>query len=132
MKLPTNITKIAVYRRYIDSIENDPSKKISERSFYELWRDACPYIETMKPLSDLCDMCRENSIHITAAKNADQREERLNNALRHLQRAKVQWSFYQEWCCNSTLPKMCRTRSVRRVLVLRTSKVDASAEFSAF
>lgn len=94
MKLPTNITKIAVYRRYIESVEKQPENKISERLFYQLWHDTCPYIETLRPSSDLCDTCRENSIHISSAKNADQREERLNNALHHLQRAKGQRTFY--------------------------------------
>lgn len=57
MKLPSSETKSSVYRKYIDSLqENEP--KMSYRSFCRIWAKYIPYVTTMKPADDLCDTCR--------------------------------------------------------------------------
>lgn len=100
MKLPSCESKISVYRRYVDSCEGDTTKKIGERMFYYLWEETCPFIQTMKPASDLCDTCKENTDKISQAKTEAEREEKLNIAITHLTHAKTQHNYYNECCCD--------------------------------
>ncbi|XP_067633669.1 uncharacterized protein [Eurosta solidaginis] len=100
MKLPSNETKASVYRKYISSLGND-EPKMSIRSFRRIWAKYIPYVTVMNPADDLCDYCRMNSI--TQAKNVPEleREEKLHLFLDHLQKARNQRAYYQEWCDNT-------------------------------
>lgn len=53
----------------------------------------------MRPATDLCDTCRENTLSITRAANFSQHEKstKLEIAVEHLDRAKVQRNFYNTW-----------------------------------
>ncbi|KAI4455778.1 hypothetical protein MML48_9g00002263 [Holotrichia oblita] len=57
MKLPSNETRSSVYRKYIASLQDD-DPKMSNRSFRRIWAKYVPYVTTMKPANDLCDICR--------------------------------------------------------------------------
>lgn len=57
MKLPSSETKSSIYRKYIDSLDDD-ELKMSNRSFRRIWNKYIPYVTIMKPADDLCDVCR--------------------------------------------------------------------------
>lgn len=102
MKLPSCDTKISIYRRYVEACKEMKDKLIGERCFYYLWNECCPYIQTMKSATDLCDTCKENTNRISEAKNSDEKENRLNIALSHLSTAKDQREFYKKCITDGT------------------------------
>lgn len=100
MKLPSVETKRSVYKRYKDAATDDPTIRLVEEStFCKIWRKYCPYIATMRPANDLCDVCREH--HSEIARSVNQPDEvkasKLNSAVQHLQQAQVQREFYNSW-----------------------------------
>lgn len=73
------------------------------RSFTNNWRTYCPYIDTLKPSSDLCDVCQKNINAITKTQNTNEtaRTEKLQFAIDHFAQAKKQREFYQEQCARA-------------------------------
>ncbi|XP_071056005.1 uncharacterized protein [Onthophagus taurus] len=102
MKLPSNETNSSVYRKYIASLQDD-EPKMSNRSFRTIWAKYIPYVTTMKPADDLCDICRGNTLSIALTKNIPdiEREQKLNQFLEHLHRARNQRAHYKSWCENT-------------------------------
>lgn len=98
LKLPTKDTKSSVHRVYLASIGDDESMAISNRSFRDLWRKYVPYITTLKPMSDLCDVCRDNTYAIqkSANKSHEEKEAVLQKAVAHSQDASNQRAHYNE------------------------------------
>lgn len=104
VKLPSSETKMSVYRRYIAACEEEKTEKISRSLFYKLWAQYCPFILTMKPASDLCDICQQNSLIVQRSlleDDLDTKEGKFRLILDHLERAKLQRTFYQESCLKS-------------------------------
>ncbi|KAF2890624.1 hypothetical protein ILUMI_15549 [Ignelater luminosus] len=61
----------------------------------------------MKPADDLCDTCHQNAVLLMKAGNVEV-EERLNIALKHINRAKTQREFYKMWCHQTTAKGITR------------------------
>lgn len=100
MKLPSSETKRSVYRRYKETASRDDQlRDVEESTFCKIWRKYCPYIATMKPADDLCDLCRQNGLVISQSANLDDKikEKNLSDAIRHLNQAKGQREFYNCW-----------------------------------
>lgn len=100
MKLPSSETKMSVYRKYKNAVTLEPQiKTVGESSFYKIWAKYCPYITTMRPANDLCETCRQNSMNISRCANfsEDIKSTTLNDALEHLNRAKIQRNYYNSW-----------------------------------
>lgn len=97
VKLPFSDSKIEMYRKYSNAASDDKEIEIVGRSsFFNIWNNYCPEIMTMKPASDLCTTCRQNSIKL--ANLADMPTEKqtalLKISIKHLEDAKQQREFY--------------------------------------
>lgn len=97
LKLPTTESKTSVYTRYTNSVE--PGGKIVKlRTFQTLWKKYCPYIVTMKPAYDLCELCRNlakdavNTVNVTEV----EKEAALKVYSDHLQSASTQREYYND------------------------------------
>lgn len=99
MLLPSSETKSAVYRRFDkDCLTED---KIAMKTFYKIWMKYCPYISPMKPKTDLCDVCQQNTLmlrRVLEESDSDTKEAKLRMAVTHLDHAKRQREFYQQCC----------------------------------
>ena len=74
--LPCSTSKRQVYLEYAESCEGLHVKACAEPTFNMLWRRYLPYIEKMKPMSDLCATCKEISGLIIRSANM-QSDERI-------------------------------------------------------
>ena len=102
MKLPSSENKSTIYRLYISALESE-DRKIGYHAFRNVWSKYIPYVTVMKPADDLCDICRTNSLAIMDTKNCKDtvKEQKLNNAVQHLHKAKTQRLCYQNYCSNT-------------------------------
>ena len=96
--LPTDMPKMKVYRNYKAVCESDDVPHVGKSKFYSLWQELCPYISTMKPSSDLCFQCQQNSNMILRSAHMSEEEKsmRLQVAVEHLQLAKTERAFYNQ------------------------------------
>jgi len=100
VKLPSAESKARVYRKYCEAIDaTSGARKVGETSFRNIWREHLPHISCQKPADDLCDVCRQNVLRIQRAANSDDaaKDEALKEAVEHLERAKTQRKYYNEW-----------------------------------
>ncbi len=98
LKLPSTENKSTVYRRYIENLPPG-NRFIRLRTFQHLWKIFCPYIVTMKPAYDLCELC--HTLSKAAAQTVNVSEEVKKEALRkytdHLQLASDQRLYYNDY-----------------------------------
>lgn len=99
VKLPSNESKLSVYRRYVVASKDQSSRTVGVRSFTNLWNRHLPFITTMRPKTDLCEFCQFNVLKLQRVANNDDPEKTavLNECMNHLNRAKVQREFYNSW-----------------------------------
>ena len=72
MLLPSGMSKVYVHRQYVkayDSENQGGDAVISRRTFESLWSQLCPYITVMKPATDVCFECQENTSLLMKAAN---------------------------------------------------------------
>ena len=102
-KLPSSITKAFLYRLYIEAAATKNEQTVGRTSFYDIWQRMCPFITTMKPASDLCDICQEQSMLFGKTKfsSADEIEQKLNAFKEHIKYSKMQREYYKECCKNA-------------------------------
>ena len=79
---------------------------VAYTTFCRLWRVLLPSIIIMKPMSDLCWQCQQNSTAILRAANSPDAEKfaTLKDAEEHLRIVQLERSFYKTKCdeCNSS------------------------------
>ena len=99
MKLPSDVSKAAVYRNYCKAlqalqIEGELVRIVSYQQFCRLWQEIVPFVTTMKPSSDLCLICQENVATIMRSCNLsdDEKSTHLKVAEEHLRCAKKEAS----------------------------------------
>lgn len=95
--LPSLDTKTEMYRKYVVAAGNSEDIRIvAHSSFCNIWKDYCPEIMTMNPVSDLCTTCRENSLKLSNLSNLmmDEQFVLLNIAKNHLENARVYREYY--------------------------------------
>ena len=63
------LTLKAVWAEYKLSADEASIKAAAYTSFCSLWRQLVPHITVMKPMSDLCWICQQNSVAIMRAAN---------------------------------------------------------------
>lgn len=86
-----------MYRKYSIAASHDKEIRIVGRSsFLKIWHESCPHIMTMKPASDLCTTCRDNSLKLSNLSNLTIEEQTalLKFSIKHLNDAKNQREFY--------------------------------------
>uniref|UniRef100_A0A1X7VKS5 Uncharacterized protein n=1 Tax=Amphimedon queenslandica TaxID=400682 RepID=A0A1X7VKS5_AMPQE len=97
--LPCSTSKRQVYLEYVESCEGLYVKACAETTFNMLWRRYLPYIEKMKPMSDLCATCKEISGLIIRSANMQSDEritEAMQKALDHRSLVKKEREYYKD------------------------------------
>ena len=67
--LPSSTTKHAIWELYLKAAATDSMRSVAYSKFTQLWRQLLPNIIVMKPMSDLCWVCQQNSAAITRSAN---------------------------------------------------------------
>ena len=100
MLLPSDTTKAFVYRKFVSSCEVSGITPVSRRTFENYWHSLCPHITVIKPASDLCFTCQQNTNLLMRSVNLPEsiKSECFQNAQLHLQRARVQRQDYNDQC----------------------------------
>ena len=76
--LPSSLSKRRIWRLYSDSAESAGDvKSVAYSTFNKLWKSLVPSITIMKPMSDLCWTCQQNSTSILRAANRPVLEKRM-------------------------------------------------------
>ena len=99
--LPSSMSKRLVWRVYSEAAEAvDTVHSVAYTTFCLLWRTPVPSIVVMKPRSDLCWKCQQNSTAIIRSSNACEVEKTatLSAALEHLRIVKIERAFYKSTC----------------------------------
>ena len=98
MKLPSYETKKTVYEKYYASCITAKKNPMGRRIFLKTWQKYCPNITSMRPATDLCELCQSNNVLIHRAQNTsdEHKTAALQEAMNHLERAKIQRQHYQQ------------------------------------
>ena len=99
--LPSSTTKRAVWRVYHSAAEAAGSiHAVAYSTFCYLWRTLVPSIVVLKPRSDLCWQCQQNSASIVRTANSSEAEKStaISDALEHLRIVKLERSYYKSVC----------------------------------
>ena len=67
--LPSSTTKRTIWDLVCQAAAGSVMRAVAYSTFTQLWRQLLPYIVVMKPMSDLCWVCQQNSTAITRAAN---------------------------------------------------------------
>ena len=92
MILPSDITKVIVYRKYRDASTANGSEPVGRSKFYSVWQQSLPQISISKPSSDLCYTCQKNRLAIqkTGYLSEEGKAELYKVAQDHIQRAHIE------------------------------------------
>ena len=64
----------AVWDQYVTACEGAGVRSAAYCTFCLLWKSLLPYITVMKPMTDLCSVCQQNSTAIMRAANLPEEE----------------------------------------------------------
>lgn len=67
--LPSSTSKHNVWELYQEAASIDSMRPVGYSTFTRLWRELLPYVVVMKPMTDLCWLCQQNSAAITRSSN---------------------------------------------------------------
>ena len=67
--LPSSTTKNFIWKQYLQAAANSSMRALAYPTFTQLWRQLLPHILVMKPMSDLCWVCQQNSTAIMRSAN---------------------------------------------------------------
>ena len=99
--LPSSVSKRAVWRVYATaSNEAESIQSVSYPTFCRLWRSLLPSIIIMKPMTDLCWQCQQNSSAILRSANMSEsdKSDTLRKAEEHLRIVQLERSTYTSSC----------------------------------
>ena len=72
--LPSSTTKHAIWELYIQAAATSLMRAVAYPTFNQLWRQLLPNVVVMKPMSDLCWVCQQNSTAIMRSANRPEEE----------------------------------------------------------
>ena len=72
--LPSSTTKHAIWELYLQAAATSLMRAVAYSTFTQLWRQVLPNIVVMKPMSDLCWLCQQNSTAIMCSANQPEEE----------------------------------------------------------
>ena len=106
--LPSSTSKRGIWRTYREAAEQDTTvHSVAYTTFCCLWKAQLPYIIIMKPMTDLCWTCQQNSNAILRASNCPEAAMStvVEKAMEHLRIVQVERSFYKTTCkeCERTI-----------------------------
>ena len=99
--LSSSTTKRAIWRVYHTAAESDSSiQAVAYSTFCYLWRTLLPSIVVLKPQSDLCWQCQQNSSAIVRSVNSSVAEKSaaISEALEHLRVVKLERTYCKSVC----------------------------------
>ena len=98
--LPTGMTKIGVYRKYVESCLRDQKRPVGKSTFLDLWNKQLPYISMTKSATDLCWDCQQNMNLVIRSNNllVWEKSDRLLKAQKHLESARAERNHYNKEC----------------------------------
>ena len=99
--LPSSTSKRGIWKIYKEAAQQGETQQvIACTTFFRLWKAQLPYVVLMKPLTDLCWKCQQNSNAILRAANSSDRSKSttIEEALEHLRIVQVERSHYRTTC----------------------------------
>ena len=96
--LPSSRSKRGIWKLYeAASTCSEDIHIVPYKTFCHLWRTLLPSIIIMRPMSDLCWLCQQNSTIILRSANGPESEKRetLKKAMEHLNVVTAERSFYR-------------------------------------
>ena len=99
--LPSSISKRGIWKTYYSAAEEHVGiHPVAYTTFCRLWRTLLPSVIIMKPRTDLCWTCHQNSTAILRATNCSEasKSSTIKEALEHLCIVKVERNFYKSTC----------------------------------
>lgn len=72
--LPSSTTKHAIWEMYLKAAATSSMRAVAYSSFTQIWRQLLPNVRVMKPMSDLCWVCQQNSTAIMRSANRPEEE----------------------------------------------------------
>ena len=75
--LPSSTTKHAIWELYLQAAATSVMRAVAYSTFTQLWRQLLPHVVVMKPMSDLCWVCQQNSTAIMRAANRPEEEKSI-------------------------------------------------------
>ena len=96
--LPSDMSKVDVYRRYKEACNDGNFSAVGRSKFYSVWKESLPYIGTMKPATDLCFECQQNITRVSRSGHLtiEEKSERLKAAKDHLALARNERLNYNQ------------------------------------
>ena len=77
--LPSSTTKHQVWDLYQQAAAAESTRPVSYSMFTSLWRQLLPHVVVMKPMSDLCWICQQNSTAISRSANRPEEKTLVHN-----------------------------------------------------
>ncbi|XP_062616042.1 uncharacterized protein LOC134277748 [Saccostrea cucullata] len=99
--LPCNESKATVHAKYKDACLESSSPSVKLTTFKEAWNSCVPYIQFMKPKTDLCKTCHDLREDITGAYDEKTKLKLTKRLTDHLDQAKQEREFYKECTANA-------------------------------
>ena len=72
--LPSSTTKKTIWNLFLQVAAASLMRAVAYSTFTSLWRQLLPNIVVMKPVSDLCWVCQQNSVAIVCSANTTEAE----------------------------------------------------------
>ena len=96
--LPSEFTKKAIHEKYVDACLDGNTESIPYSTFTELWREQLPGVCIQKPRSDLCTVCKLDTIALSKLRtlNDEKRRELLDRNIRHLNHVDNERHYYKD------------------------------------
>ena len=66
--LPSSTTTHAICELYLQTAATNLMRPVAHATFTQLWRQLLPFVVVIKPMSDLCWVCQQNSTAIMRSK----------------------------------------------------------------
>nr|XP_022302539.1 uncharacterized protein LOC111110356 [Crassostrea virginica] len=94
--LPCNESKAAVHAKYKEACLESSSPYVELTTFKEAWNSCVPFIQFMKPKTDLCKTCFDLRENIAGAFDEETKLELTQRLIDHIDQAKQEREFYKE------------------------------------
>ena len=100
--LPSSTSKRKIWDMYVAAAQNSDVRSVAWTTFLKIWRSQLPQVLLMKPATDLCWQCQQNSASILRSANCPEREKSnaVKSAEKHLLTVQLERSFYRTTCAD--------------------------------
>lgn len=96
--LPSSETKASIWRQFKTACEEQNTEPVSLVAFRRLWQQFLPDVVMLRPATDLCWVCQQNSTVLGQFCNLseEQKSEKLEAVQKHLFKARGERSYYKK------------------------------------